>query len=181
MTVLAAEVAEGAGEGAATGARGAARARARQAASQYRSQAAYVGSNAQVTPGGRGYQPVLLAEFLAAVVIVALVPVAAGGSANAKAKDSPSPYDTSDLVQLVAVGGLYFILALASSGNSGRVSAWFGGLVLIGLTIVKLSHGQLADVFTTLSGGAKDNAAQGEPGARLRPVRRFPGLRRVGR
>lgn len=113
-------------------------------------------------PGNRAYQPVLLAEFLAAVVIVALVPIAAGGSPNAKAKGSPSPYDTGDLKQLVAVGALYFVLALASSGNSGRVSAWFGGLVLLGLASVKLSHGQLGEVFKTVSGqsAAPDEASQ---------------------
>lgn len=162
--------------------------RVKSAASSLGSQAAYVGGNARLTPGSRGYQPVLLAEFLAAVVIVALVPVAAGGSPAAKAKGSPSPYDAGDLGQLVAVGAVYFILALASSGNSGRVSAWFGGLVLIGLTIVKLSGGQLGQVFATVSGqkqdqGDKKTAQQGkeEPGAQLRAVRRVPRVGRVGR
>ena len=39
----------------------------------YGSQAAYVGRNARVTPGDRGYQPVILAEFLAAVVILTVI------------------------------------------------------------------------------------------------------------
>lgn len=132
-----------------------------QKAAQGARSAARTVSQARI-PGNRAYQPVLLAEFLAAVVIIALVPIAAGGSANAKAKGTPSPYDTGDLKQIVAVGGLYFILALASSGNSGRISAWFGGLVLLGLAFSKLSHGQLQDVFKTVSGQSaqQDQAPQ---------------------
>lgn len=116
-----------------------------------RSTARTVGQ-ARIPTGDRAYQPVLLAEFLAAVVIVALLPIAAGGSDNAKAKGTPSPYDTGDLEQLVAIGGLYFILALASSGNSGRVSAWLGGLVLLGLAMKKLS-GPLTEKLQAIKGG----------------------------
>jgi len=151
MTVLIPEVAESA-EGAGAAAGGAARRRAGQAAQAYGSQAAYVGRSARVIPGDRSYQPVILAEFLIAVVIVAAVPIASGGSPAAQAKNSPSPYDTGDLRQLVAVGAVYFILSLVSSGNRGRIAAWLGGLVVIGLGLSKVSQGTLSSVFTAMTG-----------------------------
>jgi hypothetical protein len=130
-----------------------------RARNAYGRQAGYVGQNASLG-GSRGYQPVILAEFLAAVVIVALVPVASGGSDTAKAKNSPSPYDVGDLRQLVAVGGVYFVLALISSGNSGRLAAWLGGLVLITLAMSKLAHGQLSAVFSAASSPPPDQGKQ---------------------
>ena len=166
MTVLATEAAS-AGVQAAQQRRAARQARVRQAAQQgaqqYGAQAAYVGGNARLTPGSRGYQPVILAEFLAAVVIITLTPIATGGSPAAKAKNSPSPYDTGDLRQLVAVGGVYFVLALLSSGNSGRLSAWFGGLVLLALGLSKVAHGQLSAVFHTVSGDTAVQQAGQDP------------------
>lgn len=132
------------------------------AAGAYAGQARHVAASARLTPGGRGYQPVILAEFLAAVVIVAVTPIATGGSETAKAKASMSPYDTGDLRQLVAVGGVYFVLALLSSGNSGRLSAWFGGLVLIALGMSRLAHGNLSAVFNTVSGQSAQQEASPE-------------------
>lgn len=108
---------------------------------------------------GRNYQGVIMAEFLAAVVIIVAVPVAEGGSPAAKMKGSISPYDTGDLRQLVAAGLVYFVLALFSSGNSGRLSAWFGGLVLVGLAMNRLAHGEISAVVKTVSG---QNAAPQE-------------------
>ena len=127
-----------------------ARAQGKRAAAAYGSQAAYVGSRARVTPGDRGYQPVILAEFLAAVVIVIAIPVVSGGSPTAQAKGSPSPYDTGDLRQLAAIGMVYFVLALISSGNSGRLAAWFGGLVLIVLALGKTASGSLSATVKNL-------------------------------
>jgi len=99
-------------------------------------------------PGGRNYQPVILAEFLAAVLVVALAPIAKGGTDTAKAKGSPSPYDTGSLKQLLLLGVVYFILALLSSGkNLGRVSAWFGGLVLVGVGVQQTVNGGFAAVL----------------------------------
>lgn len=113
-------------------------------------------------PGDRRYQGVIVAEFLAAVVILAVVPVAEGGSPNAKAKGSMSPYDTTDLRQMVAVGLLYFILALLSSGNSGRLSAWFGGLVLVVLAMSKLAKGEFSAVVSNISGANASSSATDE-------------------
>ena len=144
MTVMAGE--------AVTRARAAARARAetrlRSAPAQYGRQARQVSQRAQVVPGNRQYQSVILAEFLAAMLLVTLSPVAYGGSPNAKAKGSPSPYDANDLKQLVAVGATYFVLALFSSGGKGRLGAWLGGLILIAIAMSKASQGKLAGVFT---------------------------------
>jgi hypothetical protein len=134
-----------------------------RARNAYGRQGQYIGQNARVFPGDRGYQPVILAEFLAAVVIVTLTPIATGGSPAAQAKNSPSPYDTGDLRQLVAIGGVYFVLALLSSGNSGRLAAWFGGLVLIALGMSKVAHGQLTAAFHTVSGDTAVKEAGEDP------------------
>lgn len=128
-----------------------------RAARQYGTQAAgaYAGTargaarqagNLRV-PGDRSYQPVILAEFMIAVVLITLTPIATGGSEAAQAKNSPSPYDAKDLTQLVAVGGVYFVLSLISSGNRGRISAWLGGLIVIGLAMTKMA-GPAKSLFT---------------------------------
>ena len=113
-------------------------------------QAADVARAARV-PGDRGYQPVILAEFLAAIVILTIIPIVKGGSPTARAKGSLSPYDTGDLRQLASVGLVYFILALLSSGNSGRLAAWFGGLVLIVLAFGKVASGDLTATVKNLA------------------------------
>ncbi len=99
-------------------------------------------------PGSHSYQPVILAEFLVAVVVVSVSPLAKGGTPEAQAKGSPSPYSVNTLKQLVAIGGVYFVLALlASSRRAGRMSAWFGGLVLLGLGFTQFASGDLQAVF----------------------------------
>lgn len=143
MTILAAEEGAAAGEeaGAATSTR--ARRAGRQARNAYAAQAQSVGQSAAAAqvPGDRRYQGVILAEYLVAVLLITLSPIATGGSANAKTKSSPSPYDVNDLKQLVAVSGVYFVLALVASGNKGRFSAWFGGLILLAISMSKLGQG----------------------------------------
>ena len=57
-------------------------------------------------PGSHSYQPVILAEFLVAVVVVAVSPVAKGGTPESQAKGSPAPYSVNTLKQLVAIGVL---------------------------------------------------------------------------
>lgn len=103
-------------------------------------QAARAADRARIPTGNRQYQNVILAEFLAAVVLVAALPLATGGSPNAKAKGGLSPYDAGDLRQLLGIGAVYFILALLSSGNRGRFAAWFGGLVLLGIGFAKTAQ-----------------------------------------
>jgi hypothetical protein len=105
-------------------------------------------------PGTHTYQPVILAEFVTAIVIVSVSPVAKGGTGEAVAKGSPSPYSVNTLKQLVAIGGAYFILALlASSRRAGRYAAWFGGLILLGLGFAQLADGDLAAVFKMFKPG----------------------------
>ncbi len=122
-------------------------AQARQKARQKKRRQEYVRKGA-MRAGGRAYQPVILAEFMVAVVLVSVSPVAKGGTAESQAKGSPSPYSVNTLKQLVAIGAVYFILALlASSRRAGRYSAWFGGLILLGLGFAELASGDLQAVF----------------------------------
>ena len=104
-------------------------------------------------PGTHSYQPVILAEFIVAVVLVSVSPLASGGTANAQAKGSASPYDVNTLKQLVAIGMTYFVLALfGASEKAGRYAAWFGGLVLLGLGFTQLASGDLQAIFGLFSG-----------------------------
>jgi hypothetical protein len=110
-------------------------------------------------PGSHSYQPVILAEFVIAIVIVSVSPLAKGGTTEAQAKNSPSPYSVNTLKQLVAIGGVYFVLALlASSRRAGRYAAWFGGLVLIALGLAETITGDLTAVFKVFGPSATSTA-----------------------
>ena len=125
---------------------------------QYRQSAKKAGKGALKArlPGSHTYQPVILAEFLVAVVVVSVSPVAKGGTPEAQAKGSPSPYSVNTLKQLVAIGGVYFVLALlASSRRAGRYAAWFGGLVLLGLGFAELASGDLTALFKIFGPGGQ--------------------------
>src|SRR5258708_14820926 len=79
-------------------------------------------------PGSHSYQPVILAEFLVAVVVVSTGPLAKGGTPEAQAKGTPSPYSGNTLKQLVAIGGAEFLLALvAFSGLARHLASRLGG------------------------------------------------------
>jgi hypothetical protein len=111
-------------------------------------------------PGSHSYQPVILAEFVVAIVVVGVSPLAGGGTSTSQAKGSASPYDTNTLKQLIAIGAAYFILALfGASERMGRYAAWFGALVLVGLGIAQYLNGDLQGVFKLLSGGTGGSAA----------------------
>jgi hypothetical protein len=108
------------------------------------------------TPVHRGnYQAVILAEFVAAVVLVALTPVA-----SKKNPDGLSPYAGQDMVKLGAVTGTYFALALVSVGGqtAGRFAAWFGGLILLAVGLGEAAN--LAGIIS-LGGGGQAAAAAG--------------------
>jgi hypothetical protein len=86
-----------------------------------------------------------------AVLVVAFLPLASGRPADDKG--GPSPYRVNDMIQLVAIGAVYFVLALFSSGErSGRVVAWFGGLLTLGILIAKTHSGQLSAAVSGVSG-----------------------------
>lgn len=82
------------------------------------------------------YQPVILAEFVAAIVLTAATPIASN-----KNQAGLSPYVASDVAQLAGLTILYLVLALVSTGGStaGRLSAWFGGLILLGVGLGEAS------------------------------------------
>ena len=101
---------------------------------------------ARIPTGNRQYQGVILAEFVTAALIVALAPIARGKAAQ-DATPGPSPYGPDDIKQLAGIGAVYFVLALLSSGKYGRLSAWFGGLVLIGIGLAETTSGGLAGIF----------------------------------
>ena len=124
-------------------------------------------------PGSHSYQPVILAEFVVAVVLVSVSPLASGGTATAQAKGSASPYDVNTLKQLVAIGMVYFVLALfGASEKAGRYAAWFGGLVLLGLGFTQLASGDLQSFFGLFtsspdlqdSGGSTGTGSNAAPG-----------------
>jgi hypothetical protein len=115
--------------------------------------------------GGRGrdrqYQPVILAEFLVAVIVVAVPPLATGGDKTAKAKGGPSPYSTDTLKQLIAVGAVYFVLALLSGSKKvGRFTGWFGGLVLLGIGLLQVANQDLTALFKIFGPSGGINPAE---------------------
>lgn len=122
-------------------------------------------------PGDTAYQNVILAEFIAAVLLVAATPLAK------KDQGSLSPYVATDLMQLVAITVAYFILALVSSASPGaaRFAAWFGGLILITVGLGEAARlAKLLDVFGL---GHQDAAIEGSGGPILQQP---PGARAAG-
>ena len=112
-------------------------------------------------PGDRQYQGVILAEFVIAVIVVSTGPLV---NPPSDGKGGPSPYRVNHLKQLLAIGMTYFILALFSSGRHGRIAAWFGGLVLLGLGFAQLANGDLTAFFRIFGPGGGP-ADQGIPQA----------------
>ena len=105
------------------------------------------------------YQPVILAEFVAAVLLVAATPVA-----TKKEQTGISPYAGKDMIKLGSITVLYLILALISTGGQGpgRLAAWFGGLIL--LTVGLSEAANLAkdlDLFGIGGAPAGDTAPTG--------------------
>jgi hypothetical protein len=74
------------------------------------------------------YQGIILMEFVAAILLTAMTPVA-----TKKDSQGLSPYAGSDIVKLSAITLTYLILAMISVGGRswGRVAAWLGGLILL--------------------------------------------------
>lgn len=132
------------------------------AAAEKGSEAAKSAGRARLPTGDRQYQGVILAEFLVAVLIVALAPIARGKAAQ-DSSPGPSPYGPDDIKQLAGIGAVYFVLALLSSGKHGRFSAWFGGLILVAIGLAETSSGGLAGIFgmfqpASKSAGSSDAA-----------------------
>jgi hypothetical protein len=102
------------------------------------------------------YQPVILAEFVAAVLLVSISPIA-----SKKNPKGLSPYAGQDMIKIGAVTATYFVLALISSTGqeAGRWAAWFGGLILLAVGL-----NEAASVAKTLDlagfGGSPANSDQ---------------------
>ena len=89
--------------------------------------------NAHVTTN---YERVIVAEFVLAVFLVAAAPFTRSN------KTGISPYYGQDMVQIVAIMAAYFILGLVAQagGATARISAWFGGLLLLGIGLGEASY-----------------------------------------
>jgi hypothetical protein len=100
---------------------------------------------------------VILAEFVAAVLLVAATPFA-----TKQSKAGLSPYVGKDLLQLMAITLTYFLLALvsATSREAGRYAAWFGGLILLTVGLSEAAH--LAKVVDLLGIGTGKKQQQAE-------------------
>jgi len=74
------------------------------------------------------YQPVILMEFVAVILLTAATPIA-----RKKGQPGLSPYEGKDIVKLASLTVVYLILAMISVGGRtpGRWAAWFGGLILL--------------------------------------------------
>lgn len=105
-------------------------------------------------PPDTPYQNVILAEFVAAIILVAATPLAQ------KNKAGLSPYVASDLMQLVAITVLYLILAFTSSAGQqpARFAAWFGGLILLAVGLGEAAR--LAKMFELFGLTATDATEQ---------------------
>ena len=104
------------------------------------------------------YQPVILAEFVAAILLTAATPMATGKKAGL------SPYAATDVAQLGALTVLYLILALASTGGStaGRISAWIGGLVLLTVGLGEATTiAKTLDIFGSPAGATSSTSTAG--------------------
>ena len=117
--------------------------------------------------GDRQYQGVILAEFLVAVLIVGVAPLARGKAAQ-DSSSGPSPYGPDDIKQLAAIGVTYFVLALLSSGKHGRMAAWFGGLILVAIGLSETTSGGLPAIFGIFQPSSQSAGAT--------PSDQFPGL-----
>jgi hypothetical protein len=106
------------------------------------------------------YQPVILVEFVACIILTAATPIATKTTGSGL-----SPYGGKTIVKLASLTLLYLILAMISVGGRGpgRFAAWFGGLILIvdgmaeSANILKdfgLVSGSTATSTSTSSGGA---------------------------
>ncbi|HEY6275598.1 MAG TPA: hypothetical protein VIX86_04630 [Streptosporangiaceae bacterium] len=98
-----------------------------------------------------------MAEFIISVVLIGMSPVltpagktdAQGNPVNLGGASLAKP-----LVRLTAVSALFLVLALLSTGaKTGKVAAWFGGLVVLGVGFN--AAGELEAISGYFGGGTK--------------------------
>jgi len=119
---------------------------------------------------GRGikssnYQGVILAEFVAAILLVALTPIAANQKQQTQS-GGLSPYAGQDMIKLAAITVVYLILALLSvRPGPGRFAAWFGGLILLAVGLNEAAHlAQVLDIFGGAETAASSAASKAKAG-----------------
>jgi len=105
------------------------------------------------------YQPVILMEFVAAILLTAMTPIA-----TRKDSQGLSPYAGADIVKLSAITLVYLLLAMVSVGGrgAGRMAAWLGGLILLTDGLYEASN--IAKDLQIFGGGGKAKPKAG-PGA----------------
>jgi hypothetical protein len=109
----------------------------------------------------QNYQPVILMEFVACILLTAVTPFATN-KATQETTSTPglSPYAGKDMVKLAAITLLYLMLAMLSVGGRGpgRFAAWFGGLILIVDGMYEASN-LVKDVAVLTGGGGATSAS----------------------
>lgn len=102
------------------------------------------------------YHRIVLAEFIATVLIIAAGPIVVPQKSSA-GSDAVSVTFAGPLVRLTAVCVLFFILALMATGErSGKVAAAFGGLVLTGAAV---NAGDMWSALASAVGAVKPGTA----------------------
>lgn len=122
--------------------------------------AASVARTVQRETGGGSfapYQAIILAEFVAAEILVAVTPVVKN-----KSKPGMSPYEARDMTKLLALGLVFFLLELGAVGGTGmaRFGAWFGGLLL--LTVGLGEAASITKILSIFGGSDADQQQLGK-------------------
>lgn len=105
-----------------------------------------IGRAAAPAPEFANYQGIILAEFVAAELLVAGTPIA-----TRQNQPGLSPYVPRDMTKLLALGLLYFLLELMAVGGAkaGRLGAWFGGLILLTVGLNEAANvAKVLDIFS---------------------------------
>jgi hypothetical protein len=109
---------------------------------------------------GVGWHRVVMAEFLAAILILVLAPILTPDQGG----NSKGFFKAADIVRMTAVCLVYFILALMTNGQRiGKAAAAFGGLVLTGIVINNATGTEsifaaLASIFSSAFGANNASA-----------------------
>jgi hypothetical protein len=104
------------------------------------------GQQVAATPPSKTYHRFILAEFIACLAMVAASLVLTPGQAATEGDATATRSFAKELVQLTALCIVFFVLALASTGEkTGKVAAAFGGLVTLGVAW------NLSGIFTGLA------------------------------
>ncbi len=122
-------------------------------------------SKAASTAPAPVYHRIIIAEFAVAVLIAGASPLLKPGGPFRKAPlaGAGSGSLTGPLIRLTAVCAVFFILALAGTGErSGKIAAAFGGLVVLGMAFNALPE------ITTL-GLALGGPRKGKGGSSTNP------------